>query len=1255
MKHKFKRLLSAVSALAVTVAAMPITGLSAIAEDETAETSIEDIDVLSPEEISTESSKADTSLVLSNLGEPMVMAAQTGITKEEWIHDLVSIFDMSIEDDSTMEYYFTDIDNSDYAYEINLAANYGVFDIESDLFDPDDYVTREFAAHTANYCMSYLDNGTTVTFKDSDDIYYEYDAVVAVQRGWFTLSSGKFQPDALMTKAESEAILNDAKASVESVAIDENADSTVNYEKSVIQLGDSVSASYFNGNVIISGTPPALKAGNVFSVKIDGVDRLYKVISVTKDDNGNTVVAVTDAALKDAVSSIDIQGYGDVDYDNVMFYGTSSISNSAKLIQYKSNIPNINGMQSQLVKSVDITGDTISISEDIDMGGASIALSGTIKNIKPEYKLDYDGLSVKSFYLNVDADADFTCKLTGKLVNETSSKEINLAKVPVYCGGPMSADIVISVSVSVTGEITMKYSWDCNGGVSYSKDDGWRVTKNFQKKGFTITASGSEKIAVKGKLSAEVFGYEIGNVYVMGGEKGTFTNTPQKDGAIFCDNLKVYAFAEFGASLNLFNLVTFSQSYEFINYNNSPLRYNKHWENGVEVEKCSFDESVTSTTASRTTSKPKYYSSYSSYGLEFDGVITSANSADSGETTAYQTWTEDTKLTQNTTVNGDLYLESDINLDGKILTINGNLYHKSGTITVNNGTLNVSGNYTMQNATVNNVGETEYNDCYADLNMRNEHDKVNISGNFTTHKLKTSSSYYVHIYQGTFSVAGDVWSDGGIDYSSSYVSRFVLNGTGTQKYYNNGSVNEFEVTNPDKRTIICSGKLSVNKFVSDTVMESDDTNLYAIDLNQHKVTINGDVKMTYNQTINLNGGVLTINGDLMQKTGTISCNNGTLNINGNYTMQDATVNNVGETEYNDCYADLNMRNEHDKVNISGNFTTHKLKTSSSYYVHIYQGTFSVAGDVWSDGGIDYSSSYVSRFVLNGTGTQKYYNNGSVNEFEVTNPDKRTIICSGKLSVNKFVSDTVMESDDTNLYAIDLNQHKVTINGDVKMTYNQTINLNGGVLTINGDLMQKTGTISCNNGTLNINGNYTMQDATVNNVGETEYNNCAADLNMQNEHDKVNISGDFITHNLSSSNNSVILHQGVFSVAGNIWSDGGISTSRSYGHRTILTGNKKQSVKLGSSNKFNILVLTKPITNYTFDPENCWNTLITVEASSGDANGDGEFTVADVVLLQKWLLAVPNTNLPCWQAVDMYDDDKLDVFDLCLLKRKLING
>lgn len=58
---------------------------------------------------------------------------------------------------------------------------------------------------------------------------------------------------------------------------------------------------------------------------------------------------------------------------------------------------------------------------------------------------------------------------------------------------------------------------------------------------------------------------------------------------------------------------------------------------------------------------------------------------------------------------------------------------------------------------------------------------------------------------------------------------------------------------------------------------------------------------------------------------------------------------------------------------------------------------------------------------------------------------------------------------------------------------------------------------------------------------------------------------------------------------------------------------------------------------------------------GDVNNDGELSVADMVLLQKWLLGVPDTHLVNWKAADFCEDGKLDVFDLCLMKSELTYG
>ena len=57
----------------------------------------------------------------------------------------------------------------------------------------------------------------------------------------------------------------------------------------------------------------------------------------------------------------------------------------------------------------------------------------------------------------------------------------------------------------------------------------------------------------------------------------------------------------------------------------------------------------------------------------------------------------------------------------------------------------------------------------------------------------------------------------------------------------------------------------------------------------------------------------------------------------------------------------------------------------------------------------------------------------------------------------------------------------------------------------------------------------------------------------------------------------------------------------------------------------------------------------------DLNADGSFTVTDVILLQKWLLAVPDAVIAAPEAADAYADGRIDILDLAVLKRALLNG
>ena len=57
---------------------------------------------------------------------------------------------------------------------------------------------------------------------------------------------------------------------------------------------------------------------------------------------------------------------------------------------------------------------------------------------------------------------------------------------------------------------------------------------------------------------------------------------------------------------------------------------------------------------------------------------------------------------------------------------------------------------------------------------------------------------------------------------------------------------------------------------------------------------------------------------------------------------------------------------------------------------------------------------------------------------------------------------------------------------------------------------------------------------------------------------------------------------------------------------------------------------------------------------GDCNSDGEFNIADIVTLQKWLLAVPDFKLKDWQSADWCKDGRIDSFDLGMMRRMLIS-
>ena len=55
---------------------------------------------------------------------------------------------------------------------------------------------------------------------------------------------------------------------------------------------------------------------------------------------------------------------------------------------------------------------------------------------------------------------------------------------------------------------------------------------------------------------------------------------------------------------------------------------------------------------------------------------------------------------------------------------------------------------------------------------------------------------------------------------------------------------------------------------------------------------------------------------------------------------------------------------------------------------------------------------------------------------------------------------------------------------------------------------------------------------------------------------------------------------------------------------------------------------------------------------GDVNGDLKFSVSDIVYLQRWLLNDPDAKIQNWRLADFYEDQRIDTYDLCIMKKTL---
>lgn len=98
---------------------------------------------------------------------------------------------------------------------------------------------------------------------------------------------------------------------------------------------------------------------------------------------------------------------------------------------------------------------------------------------------------------------------------------------------------------------------------------------------------------------------------------------------------------------------------------------------------------------------------------------------------------------------------------------------------------------------------------------------------------------------------------------------------------------------------------------------------------------------------------------------------------------------------------------------------------------------------------------------------------------------------------------------------------------------------------------------------------------------------------------------------------------------------------------------KKKISLLAS--FALIASCMPFTALCTNAAESENDTITSLIVSGDVNGDGVCTIADAIIMQKWLLSEPDSAILDLKAADLNNNGRIDIFDFILLKQELLSG
>ena len=547
------------------------------------------------------------------------------VTRIEWLHQLTQTFEMKVEEDNYPDNYFSDVDSSsEYYYDLMLATEFGLVDVEAgDPFEPDKAATREFAAHTLNHCLGFQLEEKKYTFTEADSVTYPDDIQIVVNQGWLSLVDGAFLPNKGITVDEEALLITQAKEIYNSTKIDPNHENTWEYADDVIALPEGTKAEYTSDTEItIYNCPVELKTGDKFGIVEQGlplVKKVSKVVSTGED----YVIEVESVSTEEAFKSIDVQGSlnADItDFDAADGVQISYIVGGTLENKWEdgTEYETLGEVGSQEVSAISLTKEC-DIPQDVKTkfdlpNDFKLEVSYKLSNLDSQYGHDKNGA-----FFKMNATAILNCNVSTEvkedLIKDPKIKQsLSLGEWKILLVGKVKC----SLDLELSGKITFTLTERITLGVQASIWKGFRTICDFEKECFTIEAKVTAFIGLKFTVGFDI-GVLKGNVFATVGAEADATITAYDDGEApaTCADIAAYLVATVGANASI-DLWLYKDSWNdqkgLYNKKNSPVRIHLHWDDGTPVSECYRDRKITedpdnpdSPTGKPTKKKYKYY------------------------------------------------------------------------------------------------------------------------------------------------------------------------------------------------------------------------------------------------------------------------------------------------------------------------------------------------------------------------------------------------------------------------------------------------------------------------------------------------------------------------------------------------------------------------------------------------------------------------------------------------------------------------